>query len=126
MRVFKGKVFARWAKSERIEDEVLCKAAQEAFAGQVEADLGLHLFKKRVARTGGGKSGGYRTILGFRKNNSKRIFFLFGFPKSAKANLSSKEKKALGVLAVSLIDTTDPQIDALKADGTIEELECRK
>ncbi|WP_425330086.1 type II toxin-antitoxin system RelE/ParE family toxin [Synechococcus elongatus] len=28
-----------------------------------EADLGGGLFKKRVARAGGGKSGGYRTLI---------------------------------------------------------------
>jgi hypothetical protein len=41
-------------------------AATEAFAGQYDADLGGYLFKKRIARQDGGKSGGYRTILGFR------------------------------------------------------------
>ena len=126
MRVFKGKVFARWAKGECIDDTTLCKAAEEAFAGLVEADLGCHLFKKRIARKGQGKSVGYRTILGFQKKNSKRIFFLYGFPKSARANISSSEKNALGVLAADLVETADTQIDALKTERTIVELECKK
>jgi len=32
-------------------------------SGLIDADLGGLLYKKRVARPGGGKSGGYRTLL---------------------------------------------------------------
>lgn len=126
MRAFKGKVFSRWAKKESIDDKDLCTAAKEAFAGKVDGDLGSHLSKKRVARKGGGKSGGYRTILGFRKTNSDRIFFLYGYPKNARSNINSKEHKALAMLAAVLIKTTDEQVEALKAKGTIAELECKK
>ncbi len=125
MRVFKGKHFSRWADGEAISDADLCRAASEAFSGQYDADLGGYLFKKRIARRDGGKSGGYRTILGFRKSDSKRIFFLYGFPKNARANITSRERSALGVNASALVDADDRQIDALKAKGTILELECR-
>ena len=124
MRVFKGRKFSRWASGEGISDEDLCKAAQEAFTGRAEADLGGYLFKKRVARTGGGKSGGYRTILGFRKGNSDRIFFLHGFPKSARPNISAREKIALATVAAPLIGATDKQIEQLASKGSIAELEC--
>jgi hypothetical protein len=124
MKVFKGKQFGRWASSEGISDSDLCVAAKEAFAGQIEADLGGYLFKKRIARSGGGKSGGYRTILGFRKSNADRIFFLHGFPKNARANISSKEQEALSTVAGGLVDASDEQIVALKGRGSILELEC--
>jgi hypothetical protein len=115
MRAFKGKQFSRWAAAEKISDADLC---------QVEADLGGYLFKKRIARQDGGKSGGYRTILGFRKSNSSRIFFLHGFPKNVRANITVRERSALSANASALIDTTDRQIEELKAIGTILELEC--
>ena len=124
MRAFKGKAFDRWAAGERLADGDLCTAAAEAFAGQVEADLGGYLFKKRIARTGGGKSGGYRTILGFRKSESERIFFLYGFPKNRRATITAREEMALGAVAASLIDATDEQISALIERGAIKELEC--
>jgi hypothetical protein len=82
MRVFKGKQFSRWATGEAISDPDLCQAAAEAFGGQFDADLGGYLFKKRIARLDGGKSGGYRTILGFRKSDSARIFSYTGFPRT--------------------------------------------
>jgi hypothetical protein len=126
MRVFKGKQFSRWAFGDAISDSDLCQAAREAIAGQFDADLGGYLFKKRIARQDGGKSGGYRTILGFRKSDSTRIFFLYGFPKNARANITSKERAALSANAASLIGATDQQIDELKAKGTILEIECGK
>lgn len=126
MRVFKGKQFSRWAAGEAIGDGDLCQAAAEAFAGQYEADLGGYLFKKRIARQDGGKSGGYRTILGFRKSDSQRIFFLYGFPKNVRANITTKERSALSANATALVDAADRQIEELKAKGTILELECGK
>ena len=124
MRVFKGKRFDRWASTEGIVDADLCRAASEAFKGHVEADLGGYLFKKRIARSGGGKSGGYRTILGFRKSNAARIFFLHGFPKNARANISIKEREALSIVAGGLVDASEAQIAALKTMGSVLELEC--
>jgi hypothetical protein len=126
MRVFKGKQFSRWAAGEAVGDVDLCQAAAEAFAGQYEADLGGYLFKKRIARQDGGKSGGYRTILGFRKSDSRRIFFLYGFPKNVRANITTKERSALSANATALVDAADRQIEELKAKGTILELECGK
>ncbi|GAA4333547.1 hypothetical protein GCM10023144_24920 [Pigmentiphaga soli] len=42
---------------------------------------------------GGGKSGGYRTLLSARIGS--RYVFLHGFPKNDKANITRDEKKAL-------------------------------
>lgn len=126
MRVFKGKQFSRWATSERIGDSDLCQAAAEAFACQFDADLGGYLFKQRIARRDGGKSGGFRTILGFRKSDSSRIFFLYGFPKNARANITARERAALSTNATALIGASDEQIEALKAKGAIVEMECEQ
>ena len=46
-----------------------------------------------MARLGGGKSGGYRTLLSARIGS--RYVFLHGFPKSDKANITQDERKAL-------------------------------
>ena len=45
--------------------------------GLYEADLGGGLVKKRVARTGQGKSGGFRTLVA--TNRGDRWIFVFGF-----------------------------------------------
>jgi hypothetical protein len=75
-----------------LSDAALCKAVQEMESGLIDADLGGFLYKKRVARPGGGKSGGYRTLLSARIGS--RYVFLHGFPKSDKANDTQDEKKA--------------------------------
>ena len=91
--VFKRKDFARWQAGEKLPDATLCKAATEMESGLIDADLGGFLYKKRVARPGGGKSGGYRTLLSARIG--RRYVFLHGFSKSDKANITSDERRAL-------------------------------
>jgi hypothetical protein len=122
MRVFKNKWFNRWARGEGITDAALSKAAMEIAEGKVEADLGGYLFKKRLAQAGRGKSGGYRTIVGFRKANSDRLIFLYAFSKNAKATISSKEETALSISAEGFLIATDQQISALMAEGKIWEV----
>ena len=89
MRVFKLKVFARFQRRERLGDAALCAAIRAAAAGLVDADLGGGLIKQRVARSGQGTRGGYRTIVAFRRGD--RAVFLFGFAKSDEANVERGE-----------------------------------
>ena len=94
MRVFKNKWFDRWARREDISDSTLYNTAVEIAEERYDADLGGYLFKKRLARTGSGKRGGYRTIVGYKKPNSERIIFLYAFAKSDRANISGREEAA--------------------------------
>jgi len=73
MRIFKNKWFAKFAKKEGISDEKLIRAVGEIDGGNADADYGGGVIKQRIARTEEGKSGGYRTIILFRKGN--RAFF---------------------------------------------------
>jgi hypothetical protein len=123
MRLFKNKWFARWARVEDISDSVLLQAAAEIVAGQVEADLGGYLFKKRLAREGSGKRGSYRVLLGYQRPNAERIIFLYAFAKSAKADISDKEKEALSLVAEAFISATDVQVALLLKNGSIVEVQ---
>ncbi|WP_431053205.1 type II toxin-antitoxin system RelE/ParE family toxin [Roseateles sp. L2-2] len=53
--------------------------------GLIDADLGGGLLKKRIARRGAGKSGGYRVIVA--KRGDGPWFFVNGFAKSESANM---------------------------------------
>lgn len=68
-----------------LSDEALCKAVSEMEQGLIDADLGGHVVKKRVAVPGRGKSGGARTLVG--TNFGNRWFFLFGFEKNERDNI---------------------------------------
>ena len=67
MQVYKTKGFARFARRQRIDDDALCEAISRAEQGLIDADLGGGVIKQRVPRPGQGRSGGYRTIVFYRK-----------------------------------------------------------
>jgi hypothetical protein len=119
MKVFKTKSFGRFARKEALEDAALLEAAANAAAGRLDADLGGGVIKKRVARKGGGKSGGFRTIFLFRSGT--HVFFVFGFAKSERANISKDELAAFRKLAVSLLTLGPEHLEsAIEAGELIE------
>jgi hypothetical protein len=89
MRILKSPEFAKRAGKLGISDAALLKAAQEIESGKIDAHLGKHLIKQRVARTGGGKSGGYRTVIVHIIGD--RALFIHAFPKNEKADLEAHE-----------------------------------
>jgi len=112
------------AHDEGITEAALCQAARDVVNGRVEADLGGYLFKKRIAGKGGGKSGGYRTIVGYRRGNSSRVLFLYGFAKNERPNITDREHEALSIAATNLINATDAQVAELIAKARLFELRC--
>jgi hypothetical protein len=84
MIVYKTKEFSRFARKADLASEELLEAAIAVASGQWDADLGGGVFKQRIAREGGGKSGGFRTIILFRLGG--HCFLVHGFAKSQKAS----------------------------------------
>jgi hypothetical protein len=74
MRIFKNKWFGKFAKKEGIDSNSLIQAVKDAEAEKIDADLGSSVIKQRVARPNEGKSGGYRTIILYRKDD--KAFFV--------------------------------------------------
>ena len=66
-------------------------------AGLHDADLGGGLLKKRIAKPGQGKSGGFRTLVA--TNKGDRWVFVFGFSKNERSNIDKDEEQALKTLA---------------------------
>ena len=50
MQVYKTRGFARFARRERIEHGMLCKAVARAEKGLIDADLGGGVIKQRLPR----------------------------------------------------------------------------
>jgi len=121
VRVLKLKAFARWARKEGLADGLLRVAVREMRSGLVDADLGGGLFKKRVARPGGGKSGGYRTILAADLRN--RWVFLHGFAKSERDDLDDAEVRDWKRLARSYLALDEGLLDRLIDAGRLMEVE---
>lgn len=88
MSVYRTKEFSRFARKAELGNAELLEAAKAVASGQWDADLGGGVFKQRIAREGGGKSGGFRTIILFKVGGHS--FFVYGFAKNEKANITPK------------------------------------
>jgi hypothetical protein len=121
LRIFKTKLFARFARRERIADRRLCAAVQRAERGLVDADLGGGVIKQRVAREGQGRSGGYRMLLAFRSKD--RAIFLYGFSKSERDNIEDDELATLQEIAAGWLAADAQQIDHAIANKILLEVQ---
>lgn len=119
-RVFKTRHFGRWSKKVGILDQALCEAVAEMARGLVDADLGGGVVKKRVALPGRGKSGGTRTLVA--TNRGSRWFFMFGFAKNVRANISGRELEVLQKLADDFLGLSVLDLDNAVAKATLEEI----
>ncbi len=123
-RIFKNGWFERFARKERIADASLREAVERAESGMVDADLGGGVIKQRVARTGQGKSGGYRTLILFRQGD--KAIFAFGFAKSAQANISKADLALLRNAASEALEWSAEELDRLVASGMLVEIDDGK
>ena len=119
-RVFRTRHFSRWLRKTELADSALCSAVVEMVAGLMDADLGGGVFKKRVALPGRGKSGSARTLVATNRGN--RWFFVFGFEKNERANISAKEVEALQRLAADLLRLGPSELDAHVASEALKEI----
>lgn len=85
-----------------------------------EANLGGHIYKKRVARSGKGKSGGFRTIICFKQND--RAIYVHGFSKSSKENISDRELQSLKELAAILLNMNNKDLRVAISSGVLVEV----
>jgi hypothetical protein len=122
MDAYKTREFARWARKRDIEDAVLCEAIREMAVGLYEADLGGSLLKKRIARPGQGKRGGYRTLVA--TNKGGLWFFVYGFAKNERSNIDKTEEAALKKLAATLLTMPQPALSRALRAGELIEVNC--
>jgi len=121
LQIFKNTWFQRFARREKITDEVLKDAIARAEKGTIDADLGGNVIKQRIARLGQGKSGGYRTIIVFKKGN--KAFFVYGFAKSERENIDKNETDVFKKAAKELLALSDKHIQELIDNGALTEIE---
>lgn len=120
MKAFKTRTFRRWAGKAGVVDVALLDAVAQMRRGLVDADLGGNLFKQRVALPGRGKSGGTHTIIATRFAGVS--FFLYGFEKNDRDNITAKVLLPYQRLARELLDMSDEQIAAALAGQILTEV----
>jgi hypothetical protein len=77
--------------------------------------------KKRVAVGGRGKRGGVRTLLAYKSGD--KAFFVYGFAKNVRTNVSTDELKALKYLAKELLSYSDKALTKAIQYGALVEVE---
>ena len=122
MAIYQTKWFDRWARKEGLSSNSLCEAVREMAAGLFEADLGSGLLKKRIARSGGGKRGGFRTLVV--TNKGDRWIFVYGFPKNQRSNIDKDEQEALKKLGSYLLSLEPQALSKAKSNGELMEVNC--
>lgn len=120
MRIFKYRTFEKWAKKQRMQNGDLKKAIAEIESGLIDAELGGFVYKKRIGIHGKGKSSSHRTII-LMKIDDKAIF-VHGFQKGEKSNITKNELEGFKIMASSILNLNNSQIDALISNNSLIEV----
>jgi len=114
------KQFSKWALSQNIASNGLFEAIEEVQSGNFNANLGGHLYKKRIRFEGQGKSSSGRTIVCYKKGD--RAIFIHGFAKNEKSNLSKKELNAFKEFSKILLGFSKKEITLAIESGSFIEV----
>ncbi|HPW94279.1 MAG TPA: type II toxin-antitoxin system RelE/ParE family toxin [Fibrobacteraceae bacterium] len=121
MNAFESRWFKRWSKKNGLKKADLLDALERTINGSGVVNLGGNIYKIRVAKNGQGRSGGFRTILIFKKG--KRSLFIYGFEKNDQDNIDKGTLADYKKFAVTFLNYTDDDINRLVNNGTISLLE---
>ncbi len=124
MRISYTREFNRAIMDSGLGEADLVDAAVELNAGLWDAALGGQVYKKRVAFAGRGKRGGARTLVAFKRDDI--VFFMYGFAKNQRANITQQESKALKRMAKELLGYGQVQLIAALKYGELIEIEVKE
>ncbi|EOL7603841.1 type II toxin-antitoxin system RelE/ParE family toxin [Escherichia coli] len=96
------------------------KSWSRPIRGIISANLGSGVIKQRLARSGGGKSGGYRTIIFYRV--AEKAFFIYAYAKNERENITAIEENAFRKAAPHVLNLTDEQLAQLIQQGQFTEV----
>lgn len=120
-RIFRTRTFSRWARKVGLPDSALGHAVSEMERGLIDADLGGNVVKKRVPLAGRGKRGGARTLVATQFDD--RWFFLYGFAKNERANLTANELRVLQEVAKDVLAFNDTDLAIAVSTGELVEID---
>ena len=120
MQVFVTRWFGKFAKKERLPDSRICEAVNRAESGLIDADLGGGLIKQRIAGSGGGRSGGFRTLIAFRARD--RSIFLYGFTKKERENIGPDDLEDLKNTAAIFLAFNRAELAEAVSSGELKEI----
>lgn len=123
MKIFKHRHFHQWVKSENLTDGDLKQVIDEIALGLHDGNLGSGLYKKRIPKPGRGKRGSYRTLLAFKEE--ERAFFVYGYAKNVKANISPVELAIYRDLSKTLLGADEKMLENMIKTGSVIEVKVK-
>ena len=109
MKILTTNWFNKWLKKISIDKAELISSAKILNEiDETAVNLGSGLYKVRIKRKHQGKSGGYRTILIFKKD--ELILYVYGFAKNEKDNLDKDELKLFKKLSKDIMRMSKEEI----------------
>ena len=120
MRIFKTKWFVRYARHERLGDHSLRDTIERAESGLLDANLGSGIIKQRIARTGQGRSSGYRLLIAYRSGD--RAVFLYGFAKNERDNIGNDEMETLREIGAAWLEAKVERLEHAIKEGILQEV----
>jgi len=121
MKAFKTKWFKKWADKNKVTLEKLSEAIDRLNKKSGIVDLGSNVYKVRIAKNKG-KSGGYRTILIYKKDF--RCLFVYGFGKNEQENIPKKQLEDFKKYSQIFLDFSEGNLKGMLDEGSIFPLEA--
>lgn len=88
--------------------------------GLIDANLGGHVYKKRIGKQGQGKRGAYRVL--FLMKFADKVIFAHGFSKMEQDNITKQQLEGFKIMAEAFLNLTDEQMNALLNNQQLVEL----
>jgi hypothetical protein len=107
MKYLKNKSFQRELRDFGLDDEDIKVVLDDIFKGRAIA-LGFKMYKIRGAKKGHGKSGGFRNIFFWKKDEI--IIFCLLYPKNVQDNIGQGAFKTLKILSEMYENLTEGEI----------------
>ena len=124
MKILITRWFGKWLKKVNMEMGDLISSAKYLNDNPGSSiSLGSGLYKVRIRRKHKGKSGGYRTLLVFRKE--KLALYVYGFSKNEKDDLEQDELKLFKKLSKDILSMNDQEIINQIQSGSFIDLEAK-
>jgi hypothetical protein len=98
-------------------------SAIENFNLSSVVDLGAGLYKVRISRPNQGKSGGFRTLIIYSKDDL--ALFMLGFAKNEKNNICATDLIDLKKQTKYILSFSKEQVDSLIDNGTFVKVETK-
>jgi hypothetical protein len=119
MRYLKNKAFQRDLNDNHLDDGYVKKVLEDILKGR-STPLGFKMYKIRAAKEGRGKSGGFRNIFFWKRN--ERIIFCLLFGKNEQDDINADERRALKILSDEYDRLTENEIGTLLKNNQLKEI----